>query len=78
MNLLVINVLSSLVLTTLIILSNTSLEYLATNTQICTITNFSTVLIFCLSELAPLLIAGDHYLAILFPLRYNHIMTRIR
>ena len=46
--------------------------------DICNLANFCTVFLFSLSELATLLIAGDHYLAIIFPLRYNHIMTRTR
>lgn len=44
----------------------------------CLTSNLVSSLVFCLSQVSALLIAGDHYMAIIFPLRYHHIVTRTR
>ena len=44
----------------------------------CLISNMASTLVFSLSQVAALLIALDHYTAIIFPLRYHHIVTRVR
>ena len=44
----------------------------------CPLAQLVSVLVSSLSQLAPLLIAGDHYAAIIHPLRYQNLVTRLR
>ena len=44
----------------------------------CRLAQLVSVLVSSSSQLAPLLIAGDHYAAIIHPLRYQNLVTRLR
>ena len=82
LNLLTINLLSSVSLMPLIlldlILTDLAPAPLTRPGPTCLASNMASTLVFSLSQVAALLIALDHYMAIIFPLRYHHIVTRVR
>lgn len=82
LNLLTINLLSSVSLMPLIlldlILTDLTLASLTMPGPTCLASSMASTLVFSLSQVAALLIAMDHYMAIIFPLRYHHIVTRVR